>query len=286
MFTDDAVTPVRLEVLLDLLRHCRQAVSREEVYRLLQPEPLSDGRPTFTPGKATVRAALELQLVEEDSGKLTLASVSRKEKGTRSLVLAAFDEHVLAKTNVEKYFALFYSYYLGLGKQIYARQSQSTQQWADQFNKDVFTDMPQDNPFNATKLTGLHRWFSYAGLGWYDPADTFQANPYERLLRALPKVFDHKHTMTADAFMEGLSSACQELDGGKIFCLANPAWQSTEKKCTLGLSHALLELHLDKVIRLRCPADSAGWSVEEAEPPGDEDFKSSRFESVNLLAKP
>ena len=285
MFTDDAVTPVRLQILLDLLRYCRQTVPREDVYRLLQPEPLADGRPAFIPAKATIRAGLELELVEEDAGKLSLAPASRKEKDTHALVLASLDERVLARTDVEKYFALFYAYYLGLGRQAYPRLAQGKQQWADQFNRDVFLDAPQDNPFNATKLTGLHRWFSYAGLGWFDPAGAFQANPYDRLLRALPTIFGRQRSLAADPFMEKLGAACPELDGGEIFRQANPAWQPSEKKCTLGLSHALIELHLDQVIRLSCPADSAGWSVDEAEPPGDEDFKSTRFESVAISAK-
>ena len=241
MFTDDAVTPVRLEILLDLLRHCRQGTPREEAYRLLQPEPLAEGRPTFTPAKATLRAGLELGLIEEDSGKLALSPASRKEKNARVLVLAALDARVLADADVEKYFALFYAYYLGLTKQVYARQDQSNQQWADQFNKDVFADAPQENPFNGTKLTGLHRWFSYAGLGWYDPAGHFQANPYDRLLRALPDIFGRQRSLSADPFMEDLAAACPELDGGALFRQANQAWQPSEKKCSLGLSHALIE---------------------------------------------
>ena len=145
--------------------------------------------------------------------------------------------------------------------------------------------MPQPNRFNEPKHKGLEAWFSYAGLGWFDPAGNFQANPYERLRRALPTIFGRQRSLGADPFMEKLSAACPELDGGEIFRQANLAWQASEKKCTLGLSHALIELHLDQVIRLSCPADSAGWSVDEAEPPGDEDFKSTRFESVAISAK-
>jgi hypothetical protein len=62
--------------------------------------------------------------------------------------------------------------------------------------------------------------------------------------------------------MDRLSAAWPELDGDEIFRQADPAWQPSEKKCTLGLSHALIEFHLDDVIRLSCPADSAGWDAE------------------------
>ena len=83
--------------------------------------------------------------------------------------------------------------------------------------------------------------------------------------------------------MEKLAATCPELDGGDIFRQANPSWEKSDKKCTLGLSHALIELHLDQVIRLACPADSAGWSIKDAEPPGDEDFKSEKFDSLELI---
>jgi len=131
----------------------------------------------------------------------------------------------------------------------------------------------------------LHRWLNYVGLGWYDPVDSFQANPYERLLRALPSLFGRQHKLDADRFVTTLGATCPELDGGEIFLQANHEWQSADKKCSLGLSHALIELHLDGVIRLNCPADSAGWSVGEAEPPRDDNFRSDRFAVIELLAR-
>jgi len=285
MFTDDAVTPIRLEILVDLLRECRQGLPREEAYRLLQPGPLGGDRPTFIPAKATVRAGLELHLIEEEGGKLSLDGTCRKEKDAQTAILAAFDQLVLCCTTVEKYLALFYSYYLGLGQEVYRRRTQSGEQWADQFNRQVFRDVAQENRFNATKLTGLHRWLNYGGLGWYDPADAFQANPYERLRRALPIVFGRQRKLDADGFMTKLTATCPELDGGEIFLQANHEWQPSEKECTLGLSHSLIELHLDGIIRLNCPADSTGWSIGEAEPPRDDDFRSDRFAGIELLSR-
>jgi len=291
MFTDDAVTPVRLEILIDLLRSQRQGLSRDDLYRILQPEPLSDGRPTFDPAKATVGAGLELQLVQEKEGRLSLSESCRKEKETAAAILAAFDRVALGSAEVEKYLALFYSYYLGLGKAVYELRAQGGEQWAGQFNQAVFGSVPQENRFNETKLRGLHRWLSYVGLGWYDPSDpfstckTFQANPFDRIVRALPVIFVRARKLEGDEFMEKLAAACPELDGGKLFLQANRGWQKDEKKCTLGLSHALIELHLDEVIQLNCPADSAGWSVGEAEPPRDDHFRSDRFASVKYVSR-
>jgi hypothetical protein len=138
--------------LVDLLRNCRGSVTREEVYRLLQPKPL-DPDPKFGPAMATIRAALELGLAEEGGGTLSLSVLCKREKNTRSAVLKAFDERVLARSEVEKYFALFYAYYLGLGQGVYERRELDNHEWANRFNQDVFDRKPQNNPFNATKLT-------------------------------------------------------------------------------------------------------------------------------------
>lgn len=287
MFTDNPVTPVRLEILIDTLRGFPRGLSRKDVYRILQPEPLNAELKSGSPAVVTLKAGIELALVNSDAGvdEIKLSGDSRKNKDTCAAILEAFDAQVLSKTDVEPYFALFYSYYLGLGSQVYGRRTQNNEQWANQFNKDVFADAPRENRFNATKLTGLFRWFSYVGLGWHDPGGDFQANPYDRVNRALRPVFAKKTKLDCEDFMAKLTDACPELDGGKLFTEANPHWDSSDKRFTLGLSHALIELHLDGIIRLSCPADSSGWSLGAAEPPHDESFRSDRFASIELLTK-
>jgi hypothetical protein len=279
MFTDGPVTPVRLEILVDLLRKLGGGLAREEVYHLLQPKSLQPD-PELAPAKQTVRAALELGLAEEAGRKLWPSDSCKKEGTARSAVLRAFDDRVLASTDSEKYFALFYAYYLFLGKAVYDLSGQSSEDWAKQFNDVVFYGEARSNPFNPEKLRGLHRWFGYVGLGWYDPAENFQANPYDRIARALPKIFGGADKLTAAKFMKGLAAACPELDGGQIFQEANRKWRGADKQCTLGLGHALIELHEDKVILLDCPADCSDWSLGEADPPRDDHFKGDRFVSV------
>lgn len=283
MFTDNPVTPVRLEILIGLLRECSRGLSRKEVYCLLQPDPLDPDRSSGSPAATTVKAALELELAEEQGGNLSLKTACRKESDSRAAILRAFDARVLASADVEKYFGLFYAYYLGLGKKAYAYRDSNKEQWAERFNSAVFGDAAQDNRFNGTKLTGLHRWFSYVGLGWFDPLGEFQANPYERLQRALPAIFGGQKKLEVDDFMAQLAGACPELDGGSLFVQANPRWSADDRRCTLGLSHALIELHLDKIIRLSCPADSSGWDIREAEPPGGDSFGSSKIAALELL---
>ena len=285
MFTHDPVTPVRLQILIDLLRDCPRGLARKEAYRLLQPEPLNADLGSGSPAVVTVRASIELELAEDNKGILSLTPACRKQKVSREAILQAFDARVLSNAEVEKYFALFYSYYLGLGKEIYERRAFNNDQWAEHFNKAVFADVPQENRFNGTKLTGLHRWFNYVGLGWYDPNGDFQANPYERLQRGLPLIFGRQKKLESNAFMAKLAEVCPELDGGTLFLQANPQWDGAGKQCTLGLSCALIELHLDGLIRLSCPADSAGWDIRDAEPPGGDDFRSARIASVERLSK-
>jgi len=285
MFTDNPVTPVRLQILIGLLRECSRGLARKEAYRLLQPEPLNADLGSSSPAVVTVKAAIELELAEDDGGVLSLTPACRKQADSREAILRAFDARVLSNADVEKYFALFYSYYLGLGKKTYELRAFNNEQWAERFNQAVFADAPQENRFNGTKLTGLHRWFNFVGLGWYDPNGGFQANPYERVERALPQIFGRQKKLESDVFMAKLAEACPELDGGGLFLQANPQWDGAGKRCTLGLSCALIELHLDGVIRLSCPADSAGWNIGDAEPPRDEDFRSARVASVERLNK-
>jgi hypothetical protein len=123
----------------------------------------------------------------------------------------------------------------------------------------------------------------YMGLGWYDPSGVFQPNPYFRLQRSLRTIFGKTKRLSIDEFMSRLASACPELDGGDIFKRSNKQYDTQARNCTLGLSHALVDLHLDDYIKLFCPQDSRGWSVESAEPPSEEALKSGRIATVELL---
>ena len=252
---------------------------------MLSPASL---KPDLSQGSAavtSVSAAIDLGLAEESSGKVKISDACHKAKSARIAILHAFDSKVLADNKVEKYFALFYAYYLFLGKRVYPLANQSSEKWAEQFNSHVFLGEVQENPFNDYKHPKLITWFGYVGLGWFDPNGKFQANPYNRLVRALPQIFSSAHKLSSDEFMKGVSLVCPELDGGEMFRQANRDWMPSDKKCTLGLSHALIELHEDGVIRLDCPADCQDWSLKEAEPPRDDCFKGDCFASIEWRKK-
>jgi len=285
MFTDQPVTPTRVETLIDLLRGLspNKRIDRETIVTLLQPEGMPDVDPKKRDSaRHTVRAALELNLIEETEDKLIkLRFKSADRRNTTRILLDALDSIVLKKTNTEPFLAKFYSYLLFLNKDGVLRKSGDD--WAVEFERDVYGDQRPPNPFNATKLAGLHRWMAYAGLGWYDTNDIFQPNPYERLQRNLPLIFQGRAMkLSSEEFMSRLAAECPELDGGDIFRQTNPQYSADAKVCTLGLSHALVELHLDDNIRLFCPPDSRGWSIEAAEPPSD-GLQSGRIATVELL---
>lgn len=285
MFTDGPVTPLRVETLLELVRdsHAR-TLTREGIDDLLQPEGLPGLREGSNQARDTLAAARELGLVEDDDGSVRLCVTGRSRRSVvaRDLLLEALDRKVLEDTTPEPYFALFYSFLLGLGAS--AAVPRTPDEWAYEFNRVVNRGQLGSNPFNPTKYTGLRRWYRYAGLGWIDPSNVFHCNPYRRLTRALPKIFDGDRVLDGDAFMARLASACPELDGGKIFLAANRSYDPRERRCTLGLSHALVELHGSVVLRLDCPVDAQGWSIAAAEPPRDAaTLRSDRITAVEYL---
>jgi hypothetical protein len=279
MFTDGPVTPLHVETLVDVLRRLGSRKStREVLYGVLQPSGVARAQDQ---SKGAIRASIDLGLVvEKDGSELELTEAAKGRRTIRECVLEAIDNRVLCNTEVEYYFALFYSYMLGLDKGAARRKRD---EWVTAFNRDVFDNQKQTNQFNAEKWTGLHRWFGYAGLGWYDPNEEFQCSPYHRLRRKLVEIFNGNEKLDDTNLMERIAAVCPELDGGDLFRQANRKRPEGMRQCTLGLSHALINLHLDNVIRLHCSRDSSGWSLQEASPPTDgKTLLSDRIDFVEI----
>jgi len=282
MFTDDLATPTRVETLIELIRSDEsRRWSSETLGQLLQPDTLPDVKPSRPQSTRMLRAAAELGLIKvTDAGNVVL-TVRGDSRSTGELVREAIDEQVLGKTDVEPFFAPFYSFILGLGK--LASVERTYAEWVKDFAA-VYPPAAGANQFNKDKLTGLHRWFRYAGLRWYDPRSVFHCNPYERLRRRLPCIFRSERELPAAVFMSRLAERCPELDGGTIFLEANPAYDPASHRCTLGLGHALVELHLDRVLRLHCPPDSDGWDIRDAAARRDATYlRSERIYRVEWL---
>ncbi|MDZ4818190.1 MAG: hypothetical protein SGJ20_04370 [Planctomycetota bacterium] len=283
MFTDAITTPARLEVLIDVLRNLRRdkrVVDADMLYNLLQPDGLPHVNPQRGQAKAVLRAAKELSLVEDDGGRLVLVGADKMGKrATRELLLEAFDRIVLSGISVEPYFALFYAYMLSVGSSDVGRKGD---EWARDFNRDVFQDQAMPNPFNAEKVTGMHRWMRWAGLGWYDSSESFNCNPYGRVRRALSGIFGKAKRLDDEAFIVSLGQACPELDGGALFAKAANNNNQSQHLLSIGLAQALLDLHDEGIIRLDASQDAEGWGLEQSDPTG---LSGPRLVAIELTAR-
>ena len=278
MFTDGPVTPLHVESLLTfMVTFSGRKISRDEIRNAFQPPALTDKQDQ---SKYAISAAVELELLCEQADK-QLGLTEYAKGDVSECLLRSLDRRVLENTDVEYYLALFYSYMLGLNSN---PSGVSREEWVSTFNRDVFNNKEQTNQFNTTKLTGIHRWLVYIGLGWSDQSGEFTCNPYFRLKRNLAGVFDTSKKLAADDFVTRIATVCPELDGGEIFLRANQKYDPGEKMLTLGLSHALFDLHVDGVIALHCPKDSDGWSISRANPAQDSHYiAADRISFVELL---
>jgi hypothetical protein len=267
MFTDAITTPTRLEVLIEVLRDLRRqqrVVDAELLCNLLQPDGLPNFNPQRDQAKAALRAAKELALVEDDGGRLMLVGADKMGKRTtRELLLEAFDRTVLSDTTVEPYFAMFYAYMLNSGSSDLGRTGE---EWARDFNRDVFQGQQMPNPFNAEKVTGMHRYMRWAGLGWYDSSGSFNCNPYERVHRAFTAIFGRARRLDDEAFIVALGRSCPELDGGALFEKTALINHQSQHLLSIGLAQSLLDLHEDGIIHLDASQDAEGWGLEQADP--------------------
>jgi hypothetical protein len=248
---------------------------------VLQPKGLPDVTANSDQAKQTISAARELGILAEEASCLRLVSIE-KPLATRDFILGVLDKRVSSATDIEPDYAPFYSYLLTSTNQ--ELKQRSGEEWVIKFNQDCPRFARTDNQFNKTKYTGLNRWYSYCGHGWEDSSGTFQPNPYSRVKRSLAAIFGQEHKLSADDFMVSLALHCPELDGGSIFMSTSPQYDPRAKQLTLGVSHALVDLHLDNLIKLDCPVDNRGWSIEAAHPPTDGNLmRSSRIDNVEIV---
>jgi hypothetical protein len=284
MFTDQPATPTRVETLIDLVRNLGpEKLTKDELRKTISPDGLPDLTPNSDQARQTIAAAEGLGLISSNAeGKVDL-NVDADKRPSRDILLEAFDNKVLANTDLEPWFSLFYSYLLGRESGSAAPGKKDGDRWEVEFNRDVLQGKDVANRFNRTKYDGMRRWMRYVGLGWHDSSDVFQPNPYERVRRSLGKLFGKETRMDSDTFIKRLGDVCPELDGGKLFRRANTDWDPSHRRCTRGLSHALMDLHMDGIILLNCPPDSRGCNLEAASPPRDRDrLQSDLFDTIEL----
>lgn len=284
MFTDSEATPARVEMLLEVVRKMSsRKLDALTIRQLLQPAGLPGLSSKSDQAGSMIAAARELDLIEDNADGMIRATRTRDNRTARAAVIEAIDERVLDSDKIEPWFALFYAFLLGRDASAASGPEAGTN-WEARFERELFGGAKQNNRFNETKYRGLRRWFRYCGLGWHDGDDCFHPHPYERVFRQLPAIFNQVRELPVDEFMARLSERCPELDGGHLFLRANPGWDRSARMVSLGLSHALVDLHLDGGLILSCPLDSDGWSIAKAAPPRDGDhLKSDLVSGVRFV---
>ena len=223
----------------------------------------------------TIKTALILGLVKETQSLISLNFDS--DQDAREEILTALESHVFNSTQVEPYFAPFYSFVLSEGDNNGITDNVI---WVDKYHNET-GGRASNNPFNKDKLTHLYRWYMYTGMGWRDPLGVFHPYPYDRIKRKLHHIFKDKKKLMIKNFITNLGNTCSELDGGEIF-IKNKSKNMDDNSISLGVSQALISLNEDKVITLFCPKDSDGLSIEKALPDLKGEIKSYRLSRVEF----
>jgi hypothetical protein len=288
VFIDNPTIPTQLEVLVDLLYAIRHKnASSESVKSLLQPKGLPDLSASSNQAALHLNGAKELRLAaEDDAGQLRLTFTIRDGKpSAREAIVKAFDDVVLSCPDVEPWFGRLYGFAIAQEDDWIPSDSASRKDLCTRFNEALPGHIERANPLNDTKLSHYLRWYPYAGMGWRDPAKRFIPDPTERLRRAVPKIFGEATRLDAGPFMSAVALACPELDGGALFMdAAASSFDPAARVCTRALAVALRNLHDEEVVRLECPKDSIGWSLERGGSVRDQQtLQSDRFDRVVLL---
>ncbi|HRQ58637.1 MAG TPA: hypothetical protein PLN31_14585 [Azoarcus taiwanensis] len=266
MFTDNPTIPAQLEVLLDVVHAMRQRKANSDALRqLIQPKGLPGLTSTSAQLAKHLSAAEELELVKTDENKdIRLNYTVRGEHQAKSAIVAAFDRIALADARVEKWAGRFYAYLIVQDDDT-IRGTAEGEALANRFMSDLPSIVDKSNPMNTEKYRALMRWYPYVGLGWVDPSRAFIPDPTDRVRRALSAIWQEDLTLDADQFMGRLGRVCPELDGGTLFDEATTgAYSTSARQCTRALATALRRLHEERLLKLHCPSDSKGWSLDRA----------------------
>jgi len=288
VFIDKPTVPIQLETLLDVLFEMRQkSANSETIKSLLQPKGLPDVPTNRSQATNQLTGAKELELTKiEESGDIRLSYMVRDGRPTaKEAILLAFDRKVLGSSDLEPWFGRLYAYVTAREGAI-PSDGVSRDILCTEFNNSLPIDIERGNQLNSTKLGHYLRWYSYVGLGWYDPSKRFILDPTERLRRSLPSIFDGASRLDAAVFMTSLARVCPELDGGSLFRdVTSSHYDSTDRVCTQALSMALLNLHDDGYVELNRSHDGDGWGLEKGGAV-DNGLQSHRFNSVAIPSKP
>ena len=261
MFMDGTATSNRLETLTKVLMSKNLPPMEESSLKnILAPQSLPD----FSKEQPTslISAGKDLGLIKFSEKNNKIKKITASGKDPKQYLLEVLDEKILSQTEVEPYFAKFFSY--ALHNNIpFSNKKDDNESLASLVNQEII-GFARGNPFNYTKISSYLPWYSYMGLT--QPIKSSgsltisEAYPYERIKRKLHQIFKENNQLFIDDFMQKFGSNCPELDGGEIYKSVTVSSSAPMKELTLGVSNALIELHISGHITLDCPLDSDGWS--------------------------
>jgi hypothetical protein len=284
MFMDQTATSNRLETLAKILITKKMPpLDDATLNNLLAPDSLPEFEPSQS--KNIISAGKEIGLITYVENSKKIKKLSSNGKNAKDFLLEYLDEKVLSMTDVEPYFAKFYSY--ALFREIpLTNNAEANIELAQRAREDV-AGFGGNNRFNETKLGKYLPWYFYLGLTQVVKKSnpiTSETYPYERLKRKLNDIFKAKKRLSIDEFMGNLGDNCSELDCGEIFCSVNSDQNRIDRSLTLGVSNALIELHMNGHIILECPLDSDGWNFHSkiSATSIPEELKSTKILSVSL----
>jgi len=292
MFMDGTATSNRLETLVKVLMSDKMPDMDEDTLKIiLAPRSL----PEFSNTQPTdlLSAGKELGLLTYSKDAKKIQKIDPNGKSAKQKLLEILDGNVLSKTDVEPYFAKYYSFILFNDIEL-SNSNKILIDLVTEANQKI-VGFSENNPFNDTKLSSYLPWYSYVGLTETIRKDrnsivSSAAHPYERIERKLDDIFQSQKLLQIEDFMQNLGSHCPELDCGEIFNSVNSAGNQNHNQITRGVSNALIELHVNGRIVLDCPLDSDGWSfhssiVDASLPQEPNPLKSTKIYSVKLEAK-
>lgn len=287
MFMDQTATSNRLETLAKILISKNMPpLDDTTLNSLLAPSSLPEYESLHS--KSVISAGKEIGLISYRENSKKINKLTSNGKSAKEFLLEYLDKKILSETNIEPYFAKFYSY--ALSHEIPLTNNKESNVALTERAREDISGFKGANRFNEVKLGKYLPWYFYFGLTQANKKNNptvSETYPYERIKRKLKDIFKSKKKLSIDEFMANLGATCSELDCGEIFCSVNSTQKSINKSITLGVSNVLVELHMNGYILLDCPLDSDGWSfhtkITHASLP--EELKSTKILSVSFGPK-
>jgi hypothetical protein len=265
------ITPLRLHALVKLVARLKKS-HRQELLDLLQPPSLSSNQDA---AKAVYRTAIKCDLiVESDEDKVvTLHTNTPSLKQVESIYKfrQIMQERILGITDPDKdnyLLNLFAAWYAVQDSEVLKTHKKDIHIYfnGDLYSADNDTSIESGRAFNPTKYNAWKTWAVFLGWG-YEYKDTIIPAPHVRILPTIRKI--KRHSLPFSSFMDEVSRACPELDGGVLY---NYCWDSSRPAISKGqnvslmLSTGLRVLHKFKYIRLYRQADATDlWQLYPAE---------------------